>query len=240
MVLETAVIIAGGKGTRREEKTEDLPKPMISVRGTPLIERSIKWLKKNGVKNIVIGVAYKKEKIMNYLNDGRDLGVNITYTHHDKNGGTEDAFKTAIEQSCIEDENFYAMNGDQITDLQLDGLTNSHLMSGATATIVTVKLRTNFGIIEIDDQNKITRFQEKNTISDILINSGIYVFNKDIKNYLQSGNIEENAFRKLIDEGKVRSFYYDGTWLTVNDKKELKSAEEYLRKYNSIINSNLK
>jgi len=237
MALETAVIIAGGKGTRLEEKTEDLPKPMVSVGGVPLIERIIKWLKKNEVKNMIIGVAYKKEKIMNYLKDGKDLGVNITYTYHDENGGTEDAFKAAIEQSKIEDENFYAMNGDQITDLQLEGLTNAHLMSKATATIVTVKLRTNFGIIEIDNQNKITRFQEKNTISDILINSGIYVFNKDIKNYLNRGNIEENAFRKLIDDGKIRSFYYDGTWLTVNDKKELKKAEEYLKKYNSVINS---
>ena len=235
MALETAVIIAGGKGARLEEKTEDLPKPMIPIMGVPLIERAIKWLERNNVKNLVIGVAYKKEKIMEYLKNGKDLGVNITYTYHDEKGGTEDAFKAAIEQSGIQNENFYAMNGDQITDLQLEGLTNAHLMSGATATIVTVKLRTNFGIIEIDNQNRITKFQEKDTISDILINSGIYVFNKDIKNYLQGGNIEENAFRKLVGEGKIRSFYYDGTWLTVNDKKELKKAEDFLKQYNSII-----
>ncbi len=234
MALETAVIIAGGKGTRLEEKTEDLPKPMIPVCGVPLIERIVKWLERNNVRNLVIGVAYKKEKIMDYLKDGKDFGVNIKYTFHDENGGTEDAFKAAIEQSAIKDENFYAMNGDQITDLQLEGLTNSHLMSEATATIVTVKLRTNFGIIETDNQNRITKFQEKDTISDILINSGIYIFNKDIKNYLQGGNIEENAFRKLVDEGKIRSFYYDGTWLTVNDKKELKKAEDFLRRYDSL------
>ena len=235
MTLETAIIIAGGKGTRLEEKTEDLPKPMIPIARVPLIERVIRWLKTNEVKNLVIGVAYKKEKIMDYLKDGKDLGINIKYTFHDENGGTEDAFKAAIEQSNIKDENFYAMNGDQITDLQLEGLTNAHLMSGAIATIVTVKLRTNFGIIEIDNQNKITKFQEKDTISDILINSGIYVFNKDIKNYLKGGNIEENAFRKLMGEGKIRSFYYDGAWLTINDKKELKKAEEYLKRFNSII-----
>ena len=234
MALETAVIIAGGKGTRLEEKTEDLPKPLISIAGSPLIERVIRWLHKNEVKNLVIGVAYKKEKIMEYLRDGRDLGVNILYTCHDANGGTEDAFKVAIKQSEIKDENFYAMNGDQITDLQLEGLTNAHLMSGATATIVTVKLRTNFGIIETDNQNRITKFQEKDTISDILINAGIYVFNKDIKNYLKGGNIEENAFRKLVGEGRIRSFYYDGAWLTVNDKKELKKAEDFLKRYDCL------
>ncbi len=235
MTLETAVIIAGGKGKRLEEKTEDLPKPMIPVGDVPLIERTIKWLKKNGVKNLVIGVAYKKEQIMDYLKDGRDLGVNIKYTLHDENDGTEDAFKAAIEQSGIKDENFYAMNSDQITDLQLEGLTNSHLMSGATATLVTVKLRTNFGIIDVDMQNRIIKIHEKWNVPNVLMNAGIYVFNQSIRNYLEGGSIEERTFRKLAEKGKLYSFYYDGEWLTVNDKKELKKAEEFLKKYNSVI-----
>jgi len=234
MALETAVIIAGGKGTRLEEKTEDLPKPMISIGGIPLIERVIGWLKKNEVKNMVIGVAYKKEKIMDYLGDGSRLGVNITYTYHDVEGGTEDAFKAAIEQSGIQDENFYAMNGDQITDLQLEGLTNAHLRNGAVATLVTIRLRTNFGIIETDLQNKIIKIHEKWSVPNVLMNSGIYVFNQSIKDYLVGGNIEENAFRKLAKEGKLYSFYYDGEWMTVNDKKELRRAEEFLRKYNGL------
>ncbi|MBM3228761.1 nucleotidyltransferase family protein [Candidatus Pacearchaeota archaeon] len=234
MALETAVIIAGGKGARLEEKTEDLPKPMIPVGGIPLIERVIRWLRKNEVKKLVIGVAYKKEKIMEYLRGGEDLGVNITYTCHDADGGTEDAFKTAIEQSGIKDENFYAMNGDQITDLQLEGLTNAHLKNKAIATLVTVRLRTNFGIIDVDMQNRIAKIHEKWSIPNILMNSGIYVFNQGIKNYLQGGNIEENTFRKLAQEGKIYSFYYDGEWMTVNDKKELKKAEDFLRRYDSL------
>lgn len=235
MVLETAVIIAGGKGTRLEEKTEDLPKPMIPIGGVPLIERVIRWLKQNSVKNLVIGVAYKKEKIMDYLKDGRNLGVNIKYTFHDENGGTEDAFKAAIEQSSIKDENFYAMNGDQITDLQLEGLTNAHLKNGAVATLVTVRLRTNFGIIDVDMQDRVTKIHEKWSVPNVLMNSGIYVFNQGIRNYLEGGNIEEKTFRKLAKEGKLYSFYYNGEWMTVNDKKELKKAEEYLKKYTSII-----
>ena len=234
MVLETAVIIAGGKGTRLEEKVEDLPKPMVSVMGVSLIERVTRWLKKNGVKNLVIGVAYKKEKIMDYLGDGSRFGVKISYTYHDENGGTEDAFKDAIEQSGIQDENFYAMNGDQLTDLQLEGLTNAHLRNGATATLTTIRLRTNFGIIEVDMQNRITRIHEKWSVPNVLMNSGIYVFNQGIREYLQGGNIEENAFRKLAGEGKLYSFYYDGEWMTVNDKKELKKAEDFLKRYNSL------
>jgi len=234
MSLDTAVIIAGGKGTRLEEKTQDLPKPLIPIGGVPFLERIILWLKENGVKNVIIGVAYKKDMIKEYFGDGSKFGINIRYTEHDENGGTEDAFKAAIEQSGIEDENFYAMNGDQITDLQLKGLTNVHIKNGAIATLVTIKLRTNFGIIDVDMQNRITNIHEKWSVPNVLMNSGIYVFNQKIKNYLQGGNIEENAFRKLAKEGKLYSFYYDGEWFSVNDKKELKRAEEFLKEYNSL------
>lgn len=236
MVLKTAVIIAGGKGERLQEHRSDLPKPMIPIKGIPLLERIIRWLKEQGVEKIVIGVAHKKEIIKDYFKDGRNFGVKIIYTEHDPNGGTEDAFKTAIEKSKIDDENFYAMNGDQITDLHLGGVTNFHIKNEAIATIVSVTLKTNFGLVEKNDRSQIIKFREKGRVPEKIINSGIYVFNKKIKNFLKRGNIEKNAFNKLIEKGKIYSFYYDGVWLTVNDKKELDVAEEFLSKFGHIIN----
>jgi len=231
MILDTAVIIAGGKGTRLGEMVSDIPKPMVMLNGRPILERIILWLKKNGVKHIIIGVAYKKEVIMKHFGDGSDFGINITYTEHDPEGGTEDAFKTAIEKSKINCENFYAMNGDQITDLQLEGFTNSHIEANAIASIITIQLRTNFGIVETDNQGYITEFQEKKLVPGVKMNCGIYIFNKKIKKYLKGGNIEQNAFKKILAEKKLKSFYYDGMWTSVNDQKELKAAEETLKKY---------
>ncbi|MCR4327259.1 MAG: nucleotidyltransferase family protein [Nanoarchaeota archaeon] len=236
MILKTAIILAGGKGTRLEEKSLEIPKPLIPVQGTPLLERILNWLKKNGIERVIIGVAYKKEKVKEYFGDGSKFGLKITYTEHDENGGTEDAFKTAIEKSGVEDEDFYAMNGDQLTDLQLEGLTNYHLQKGSIATIVAIKLRTDYGIIQVDGEGDITEFQEKREVSNALMNSGIYVFNKKIKGFLSNGNIEENAFRKLIKEKKISSFYYDGMWFTVNDKKQLKKAEDILNQFGAHLN----
>ena len=107
MVLKTAVIIAGGRGKRFEERTEDLPKPLIPVNDKPILERIIEWLAKSGVERVVIGTAYKKEMIKSYFGDGSDFGVKISYTEHDENGGTEDAFKALLEQANIEDENLF-------------------------------------------------------------------------------------------------------------------------------------
>ncbi len=235
MILKTAVIIAGGKGTRLEEKSLEIPKPLIPVYGVPLLERILRWLKKNGVEKVVIGVAYKKEMVKNYFGDGSKLGLKIIYTEHDENGGTEDAFKTAIDKSGINDENFYAMNGDQITDLHLEGLTNYHLQRDSLATIVSIKLKTNYGIVRVDNNGKIVEFQEKHEVPGVLMNSGIYVFNRGIKDYLSSGNIEENAFRKLVNGKKISSFYYDGMWFTVNDKKQLSQAEKIMRENEFLI-----
>lgn len=232
--LKTAVIIAGGKGTRLEERTEDLPKPLIPVAGKPILERILEWLKENGVEKVVIGVAYKKEMVKNYFGDGEEFGIKIIYTEHDENGGTEDAFKTAIEKSGIKDENFYAMNGDQITDLNLSELAQMHLKRNAIITMTTVNLKTNFGIIETNREGQIIKFREKGEIQDKIMNAGIYVFNKKIKDFLSGGDIEENAFRKLIDKGKIHSFHHNGIWLTVNDKKELKHAEEVLKRLDGL------
>lgn len=235
MVLKTAVIIAGGRGTRFEEHTEDLPKPLIPVNDKPILERIVEWLAKSGVKRIIIGTAYKKEMIKSYFGDGSDFGVEISYTEHDERGGTEDAFKALIDQSGLEDENFYAMNGDQITNLSLDNFENEHLKNDAIATLATVNLRTNFGIVHIDEKGKIKEFKEKGEVPDKKMNSGIYIFNKRIKNFLVGGNIEENAFRKLIEQEKIRTFHHEGIWLTVNDKKELKRAEEMLKRFENLL-----
>lgn len=231
MVLKTAVIIAGGKGERLGEIGKNMPKPLVQVAGKPILERIIVWLKKNGVEKIVVGVGYKKEMIKQYFGDGSKWGVKISYVEHDENGGTEDAFKTDIEKSGIEDENFYAMNGDQITDLYLESLTEEHINKDAIATLVTTNLRTNFGLIQVDDQNRIIDLKEKGEVKGLLMNTGIYVFNKKIKDYLKGGNIEENTFRRLIKERKAFSFYYDGMWSSFNDQKELKVAEELIKKF---------
>ena len=229
------MIIAGGRGTRFEERTEDLPKPLIPVNDKPILERIIEWLAKSGVKRVVIGTAYKKEMIKNYFGDGSDFGVSITYTEHDEHGGTEDAFRALLEQSKIEDENFYAMNGDQVTDLPLDNFEKEHIKGNSIVTIATINLRTNFGVVHVNDDGKIKEFREKGEVPDKRMNAGIYIFNKKIKNLLSGGNIEENAFRKLIANQSIHTFHHNGIWLTVNDKKELKNAEEILKRLDGSI-----
>ena len=79
MGIETAIILAGGLGTRLRPLTDETPKPLIDVQGKPLSEHVLDFLKKFGVKQVYFSVSYKSEKIMEYFKDGRDFGLKIDY-----------------------------------------------------------------------------------------------------------------------------------------------------------------
>ena len=90
-----AVILAGGLGTRLRPYTKTLPKPMLPLGGKPILEYEIEWLKKNGIKEIVVCVSYLRKKIENYFGDGRKFGIKIEYAISNKPLATAGQLKTA-------------------------------------------------------------------------------------------------------------------------------------------------
>lgn len=231
-MLKTGVLLVGGASLRLRPLTDDIPKCMIEVGNRLLIDWLLEWLKENGIENVILGVDYKKEVLMNYVNDGRRHGLKVKYSIHTGAEGTGDAFKLAIENCNVEDENFLAMNGDTLTDISLKNLYRFHKEHSPIATIVTAPFKSPFGIIEIDENNTITNFKERPILSDRFINSGIYIFNKEIKKHLpQKGNIEETTFVELTKQGKLKSFKYFGFWNTLNTHKDLEIMKKAIGNY---------
>src|SRR3990170_8059704 len=116
--LKTAVVLAGGEGTRLRPLTNDVPKPMIKILGKPILQWVIEWLTNNGISNIVIGVSYKKEAVMNYFKDGSEFNCNIRYSVHSIEGETGEGFRLAIRRH-VDDDIFLAMNGDEMTNFNI-------------------------------------------------------------------------------------------------------------------------
>lgn len=226
MKLTTAVILAGGQGLRLRPYTENVPKPLIEVSGRPLIHWIVNWLARNGIRKVVVGVAYKKEKVIEYFQN-QDLPVEITFSHHLIESGTGGGFKLAIRNAHINDETFLAMNGDELTDLSLENFMRFHLNHGCLATLMATPLYSNFGVVKIDSENIISEFREKPLIDSVFINTGVYLFNRDIEKHLpERGDIEQTTFVKLAKERKMAAFRYYGFWRTVNTEKDLKIIEE--------------
>jgi len=232
--IETAIILAGGRGRRminfsaipdtlREQSfdLEKMHKSMVPVAGKPLLEHTLLWLKKWGIKKIVLGVGYQKESIINYFKDGKKWGVKIIYTEHNPEGGTADALKEDIEKSKINDNYFFVTNADQLTSFPLKKLIEV-CFSGKTRPIATVGLvypTFPFGKVEWNPKTQmVISFKEK-PIVKIPTNAGIYLFSKEIKSYLK-GDLEKYTFPILVEKNKIEGCLYKGFWDTINTIKD--------------------
>ncbi len=229
---KTAVILSGGEGLRLRPITHDIPKGLVKVGGKPLLEWVIEWLQQNRVTDIVIGVAYLKEKIIRYFGSGGKFGVDIRYSVHTVEGGTSEGFRLAISR-YVDSPSFFALNGDQITDLRLGAIYNNHREDGPLASIAVVHPRLPFGLVEIDQKGFCKGFVEKPVMRQVFCSMGIYVFDRKVLKYLpRRGDVERTTFPRLAQMNKLKAFKHNGSFITVNSLRELQEADEALKERN--------
>ena len=203
-----------------------MPKCMIPLHGKPLIYWTLTWLKKYGVEHAVLGVSYRKEVVMKYVNE-KQLGMKIDFSEHTQEGETGEGFRLAIKRH-VPDENFLAMNGDELTNLNLEKFVDFHLAHKGVVTVAVSPMESPYAVLEIDGEN-IVRFLEKPRLEDKLVSAGIYVFNHAICDYLpEVGKIEKTAFPQLAKKGLLKAYRLGKAerWLTVNSVKDLSIAEK--------------
>jgi len=230
MDVDTAVVLVGGPGKRLKPLTNDIPKAMVRICGKPFLEWIIEWLRDNKVGNVILGVSHLKEKIMQYFGDGSSFGVEIKYSTHTIQGGTGEGFRLAINRH-VDDEVFFAMNGDQMTDLNLRNLAKFHLKHGSVATMAIFNPRCYYGHVQMNDEGDIVSFVEKQTCPYAYCNTGIYAFNQKILDYLpEKGDVERTTFPLLTKSKLLKAFLFNGFFVTVNTYKDLIEAEKELKR----------
>lgn len=193
------IIMAGGRGARLLPLTKDTPKPMLIVKGKPMIEHIVDKAAKDGFENIIISVNYKREQVIDYLEDGNKWGVNIQYIEEDKPLGTAGALSLWKANSPY----LVVTNCDVITELSYLDVLNFTKANKAIATMAVSNFTTdiNFGVVEVDGF-KITGFREKPQLSH-LINSGVYCLRKDAIDYIGLNDFLDmpTLFSLLADDG---------------------------------------
>lgn len=198
---------------------------MIPLAGKPIIEWIAEWLIRQGISRIVVGVAYKKEMVIDYLRN-LTLPVEFRFSEHTVTGGTGEGFRLAIERH-VDDQTFLAMNGDEITNLSISEFANAHTQNEGVATIAVSRLRSPFGVVEIND-NTIVAFKEKSFLN-AYVSTGVYIFDRGIMSFLPSkGNIENETFPGLAQSGHLKAYKHRGFWGTINTLKDLQEVEREL------------
>ncbi len=180
------------------------------------------------VKNLklVFGVSYHKEVVMDYIKQN-PLGVKVDFSEHTQEGETGEGFRLAIQRH-VPDQDFLAMNGDELTNLNLERFVDFHLSQKGVATIAVSPMCSPFAVLDITG-NDIIGFREKPILEDTLVSAGIYVFNHAISDYLpQVGSMERLTFPVLAKRRALKAYKISGNerWLTVNSVKDLSTAEQ--------------
>ena len=223
------VILAGGKGKRLEPYTTEIPKPLVQVGDTPIIEFLIKLLKKNGIRKITIAVNHLAEKIMSLLGDGSQCGVSIKYSHEEKE------LSTVAPLKLIKDlpENFLVVNGDILTDLNFSKLFESHLKSKALLTVAVCQREhpVDYGVLEIDENNMVTGFFEKPKLK-YTVSMGVYIFSKNVLKFIPDNEkfgFDDMMLFLLKNNNEINTFPYDGYWLDIGRPDDLKKANDEIQ-----------
>ncbi len=217
-----AIILAGGRGKRLSPITDYVPKPLIPIKNTPIIEWQIKYLKKYGVNEVIICTSYKTKMIENYLSM-KNIDIKIKFSIEKLPLGTGGAIKKAGKM--IKDKSFFVINGDVITNIDLRKL------SKKPNSIASIELRTKFGTLETNG-NKISKFREKKEISNLWMNAGIYYLQKEIlKDLPNKGDIEKTLFPSYAKKGKLNTIKFKKIkWYSIDSIKDIEESSLEIEK----------
>ena len=217
-----AVLMAGGSGTRLRPLTCDLPKPMVPVLNRPIAEHIVNLLKRYDITEIIATLFYLPDVMRDYFQDGKDFGVQMTYAvEEDQPLGTAGCVKNVSE---LLDETFLVISGDSITDFDLNKAIDFHKSKGSKATLVLTRVPNpiEFGVVITDKDDKIVRFLEKPSTSEIFsdtVNTGTYILEPEVLDYLPTDceqDFSKDLFPLLLEKGEpMYGYVADGYWCDV-------------------------
>jgi len=209
--------------------TKNHPKAILPVLDKPCIRYLIESMAGSGIEHIILACGTRTSQFEEALGNGSDLGITIEYSYEDEPLGTGGAIKK-LENRL--DDVFVAANGDVLADISLEEQISKHISCGAEVTIAltSVDNPSEFGIVRLDDEDRIVDFKEKPKPDEAfsnLVNAGVYVVNKTALSYIVRDKFD---FSKdllpvlMIRQKRIQGFQLSGTWRDVGRPKDLLGA----------------
>lgn len=226
-----AVIMAGGKGTRLNPLTWNLPKPMVPLLDRPCMEYIIDLLKRHGITDIAVTIQYLPQTIKNYFGDGADYDVQLHYFEEETPMGTAGSVKNAED---FLDDTFVVVSGDALTDFDLSQAIDFHTARQAMSTLVLtqVDVPSEFGIVGTNRDGRITRFLEKPSRSEVFtntVNTGIYVMEPEVLSFFQRGQVfdfSKDLFPLLMKKNHpLYGYVADGYWSDIGNLVQYRQTQ---------------
>jgi NDP-sugar pyrophosphorylase family protein len=220
-----AIILAGGKAERLGDAAGGRPKALVEVAGRPLAAYQVGRLVNAGVTRVIFACAAGQGSFFEAELAG--LGAEIVVAEEPERLGRGGGIKFAAQQRN-EVGDVFALNGDELVDVDYAGLMDAHRATDALATITVAQPKSQFGLVDVDEDDLVHGFREGGHVT-FWVNCGNYVLSSEaIERFPDQGDHESSTFPELAAEGKLRAFRHTGLWLTVNTPKELRVAQDHV------------
>lgn len=246
------VLLAGGFGTRISEESQFKPKPMIEIGGMPILWHIMKEYAYYGHNDFIICAGYRqdyiKEWFANYFLHNSDVSFDFrngnnemtVYESHlepwkvtvvDTGYDTMTGGRIKRVQKYVGDEPFFMTYGDGVCDVNINELLKFHQSHGKIATLTAVKQKQDKGVLNIDGDNAVKSFREKNIEDGAPINAGYMVLQPEIFDLIEGDDtvFEKEPLVKLAERRQLMSYIHEGFWQCMDNVRERDMLEKLLQ-----------
>lgn len=223
-----AIILAGGQAERLGDAAGGRPKALVPVAGKPLAAYQVGRLVRAGVERVIVSCASGQGSL--FEDELAGLGAEIVAAAEPERLGRGGGIKFAA-RALYGSGDVYALNGDELVDVDFAALLAAHQAGGGVATLTVAQPKSQFGLVDVDDANVVHGFHEGARVP-YWVNCGNYVLSREaIERFPDRGDHETTTFPELAAEGRLHAYRHSGLWLTVNTPKELRVAAEHVESH---------
>ncbi|HEV2945344.1 MAG TPA: sugar phosphate nucleotidyltransferase [Solirubrobacteraceae bacterium] len=215
------MILCGGRGTRLQEHTQEIPKPLVEIGGMPIVWHVIQLYAVQGFTRFLLATGYKGELIERFAAEQEwPDAVSVECVQTGLETPTGGRIKL-LEDKLAGEERFCATYADGVADIDLEALLEFHAGHGALASMTVVRPELQFGVTELDGEDgRVTGFREKPR-SEHWINGGFFCMQRDALNYLEQDSVlEREPLERLAAENELRAYRHEGFWECMDTYKD--------------------
>lgn len=225
------VILCGGKGVRLKPLTNEVPKPLVEIKGKPVLHHAVELYSKKGFNDFILCIGYKGHLIKEYFS--KFPNYNIQYS---ESGADASMLKRVYDVKNLIEDKIIVCYGDTYADIDFKKLLEFHNSKNSLMTIVSSPIKSPFGLVDIHkNKSKVINFKEKPTLNYYM---GYSIIDKEAFNHISKDLLNAKGeegwtlfFQKLIAMGKFNTYLHEGLHITFNTHSEKKIAENIFKYY---------
>ena len=233
-----AIVLVGGEGRRLRPLTDTRPKPMMPLVDRPFVAHQLDELRRFGVRDVIFSCGYRPEALEHHFGDGSSIGMRLRYVVDPEPLGTAGAIKNA--EPLLRGGRTLVLNGDILTDLDIDALVRHHDAAGRAGTLALTPVEdpSRYGLVRLHPDLRVEAFLEKPQPSELrdgepfLINAGTYLLEREVLDRIPPAtpcSIERDTFPTLARDGRLTGFASESYW------RDIGTPESYLQAHLDVL-----